>query len=132
MCANSRQRGSSIQVHTQNRERGNLGISAIELFSSLPSGTRWAACGPGLQAPGSRKIGMKSGQMLASVLLTVRGALRTCRYRLTARSALWRQFLAHKYPSADEKGGADNRRRGERGEILQHVMHSTRHLTRAW
>ena len=37
-----------------------------------------------------------------------------------ARSALWRQFPAHERPRADQKSGADNRRRGERGEILEH------------
>jgi hypothetical protein len=42
------------------------------------------------------------------------------RGRLGARSAPWRQFPAHKHPRTDQKGGADNRRRGERGEILQH------------
>src|SRR3984893_1277563 len=39
---------------------------------------------------------------------------------LCARPALWREFLAHEYPRADQKGDAHNRRRGERGEILQH------------
>lgn len=36
------------------------------------------------------------------------------------RPAPWRQFPAHDSPRADQKGDADNRRRGERGEILQH------------
>src|SRR5579859_2973502 len=35
-------------------------------------------------------------------------------------AALWRQFPAHDSPRADQKSGADNHRRGERGEILQH------------
>src|ERR1700730_8526596 len=39
---------------------------------------------------------------------------------LWARPALWRGVLAHEYPRADQKGDAHNRRRGERGEILQH------------
>jgi hypothetical protein len=39
---------------------------------------------------------------------------------LRARPALWRQFPAHDGPRAHEKSDADNRRRGERGEILQH------------
>src|SRR3984885_797603 len=39
---------------------------------------------------------------------------------LCARPALWREFLAHEYPRADQKSRAHNRRRGERGEILQH------------
>ena len=64
-------------------------------------------------------------------MLAVHGSLRTCRSRLAARPALRRQFLAHQYPRAGQKGGTDNRRRGERGEILQHVMHSTRRLTAA-
>src|SRR3984957_20357287 len=39
---------------------------------------------------------------------------------LCARPALWREFLAHEYPRADQKGDAHNRRRGAAGEILQH------------
>jgi hypothetical protein len=39
---------------------------------------------------------------------------------LPARSALWRQFSAHEYPRANQKGSADNRRRRKCGEILQH------------
>jgi hypothetical protein len=42
------------------------------------------------------------------------------RIGLSARSAFWRQFPAHECPRANQKGGADNRRRGERGEILEH------------
>jgi hypothetical protein len=42
------------------------------------------------------------------------------RVGLRARSAFWRQFPPDECPRADQKGGADNRRRGERGEILEH------------
>jgi len=34
--------------------------------------------------------------------------------------AFWRQFPAHKKPGANEKGDADNRRWGERREVLCH------------
>ena len=61
--------------------------------------------------------------MSASAVLVIR--VLTCflggdRSGLRAPTALWRQFPAHDDPCADQKGGADNRRRGERGEILQH------------
>ena len=61
--------------------------------------------------------------MSASALLAIRVLMRSLvgdRSGLSARSALWRQFSAHQYPRADQKGGADYRRRGERGEILEH------------
>ena len=64
--------------------------------------------------------------MSASALLAILRALGAVRSRLTALTALWRQFPAHKCPRADQKGGADYRRRGERGEILHHASHSTR------
>ena len=46
--------------------------------------------------------------------------------RLRTGAALWGQFPAQEDPCTDEKGGADNRRRGERGKILHHTRHSTR------
>ena len=61
--------------------------------------------------------------MSASALLAIRVLMRSLvggRSGLSARSALWRQFPAYDHPGADQKGDADNRRRGERGEILQH------------
>jgi len=42
------------------------------------------------------------------------------RFRLLAQSALWRQLPAHDRPGADQKGDTDNRRRGQRSEILPH------------
>src|SRR3984885_1304803 len=50
----------------------------------------------------------------------VRGRVGLRAAGLGARPALWREFLADEYPRADQKSGAHNRRRGERGEILQH------------
>jgi hypothetical protein len=61
--------------------------------------------------------------MSASALLVVHGLMRSFvrdRSGSSAFSALWCQFPAHDRPRADKKGDADNRRRGERGEILQH------------
>ena len=61
--------------------------------------------------------------MSASALLAIRVLMRSLvggRSGLSARSALWRQFPAYDHPGADQKGDADNRRRGQRGEILQH------------
>src|SRR6185437_3894073 len=61
--------------------------------------------------------------MSACALLVIGALLRSLlggRRGLPARSAFWRQFPAHEYPGADQKGGADNRRRREGGEILEH------------
>jgi hypothetical protein len=61
--------------------------------------------------------------MSASALLAIRVLTRSLvgdRSGLSARSALWSQFPAYDHPRADHKGNADNRRGGERGEILQH------------
>jgi hypothetical protein len=61
--------------------------------------------------------------MSASALLMMGVLMRSPvrdRSGLRARSALWRQFPAHEYPRADQKGDTDNRRRSKRGEILQH------------
>jgi len=67
--------------------------------------------------------------MSASARLLLRGFLgplvRGLR-RLHAGTALGGQFPAQEDPCADEKGGADDRRRGERGKILHHTRHSTR------
>src|ERR1700722_4864411 len=43
------------------------------------------------------------------------------RFGLLARPAPRGQFLAHEHPGADQKPGTDDRRRWERGEILEHV-----------
>src|SRR5882757_7045813 len=61
--------------------------------------------------------------MSACALLVIGALTRSFvpgRSGLRARSALWRQFPAHEYPRADQKGGADDRRRRKCGEILHH------------
>src|SRR5882757_8616966 len=61
--------------------------------------------------------------MSACALLVIGALTRSFvpgRSGLRARPALWRQFPAHEHPRADQKGGADNRRRRKCGEILQH------------
>ena len=60
--------------------------------------------------------------LLRISLLCIRGSrIRRLSIRgLSARPPLWREFSAHERPRANEKGDTDNRRRGERGEILQH------------
>jgi hypothetical protein len=60
--------------------------------------------------------------LLRISLLCIRGSRigRLSIRGLSARPPLWREFSAHERPRADEKGDTDNRRRGERGEILQH------------
>lgn len=60
--------------------------------------------------------------LLRISLLCIRGSrIRRLSIRgLSARPPLWREFSAYERPRANEKGDTDNRRRGERGEILQH------------
>ncbi len=61
--------------------------------------------------------------MSACVLVVISVLMRSFvrdRSGLPARLALWRQFPAQECPRANQKGDADNRRRGECGEILQH------------
>ncbi len=61
--------------------------------------------------------------MLVSALLLLgcrHAALVRGSRRSRAGPAPWRQFPAQDGPRADNEGGADNHRRGERGEILQH------------
>jgi hypothetical protein len=69
--------------------------------------------------------------MSASALLLLRGFLgplaRGLR-RLRAGTALRSQFPAQEDPRADEKGGADDRRRGERGKILHHERSTSAHV----
>jgi hypothetical protein len=48
------------------------------------------------------------------------GRLVSGRCGLCACPPLWCQFPSHDGPRTDQKGDTDNRRRGERGEILQH------------
>ena len=68
-------------------------------------------------------INRRCCEMSACALLVI-GALALSfvagRSGLRARPALWRQFSAYENPRADEKGGADNRRRRKCGEILHH------------
>jgi len=71
--------------------------------------------------------------MSASALLVIRVLMHSfvlSRFGLRALPALWRQLPAHDRPGADQKGDADNRRRGERGEILQHERTSTHVVSR--
>ena len=71
--------------------------------------------------------------MSASALLVIRvlmGSFVLGRFGLCALPSFWPQLLAHDRPCADQKGDADNRRRGERGEILQHERTSTHVVSR--
>ncbi len=67
----------------------------------------------------------------ASLVAFTRALLTSAGIALRLRPALGRELAAQQHPRADEKSGAHNRRRCDRGKILRHNPTSTRDWLRS-